>query len=52
MVLLLSLSFVISEKTFKLSEKPKVVTVSSWDGKDSQAESDEIPLSELFGDEL
>ncbi len=39
-----------SEKTLKLTTKPKIHTVTAWDGKDGVVESDEIPLSELFGE--
>jgi hypothetical protein len=34
----------------KLTSQPKVNTVTAWDGKDGVIPSDEIPLSELFGE--
>jgi len=39
-----------TEKTIKLGAKPSVNSISGWDGKDGVIESDEIPLSELFGE--
>lgn len=41
-----------SEKVTKLGSKPEVVSVTGWDGKDAVVQADEIPLDELFGDEL
>jgi hypothetical protein len=35
-----------------LLQKPSILTVTPWDGKDAQLAADEIPLDELFGDEL
>jgi hypothetical protein len=47
-IIFLSLSD--SEKTIKLGTKPSVNSITGWDGKDGVIESDEIPLSELFGE--
>ena len=49
--LLINLFLFHSEKTTKLASKPSVVTVSPWDGKDAVLQTDEIPLSELFGED-
>jgi hypothetical protein len=35
-----------------LTAKPEIVKVTPWDGKDAKIETEEIPLSELFGDDL
>lgn len=40
-----------SEKTSKLATKPEISTVTPWDGKDAQIAVDEVPLSELFGED-
>lgn len=40
-----------SEKTTALLQKPSILTVAPWDGKDAQLEVDEIPLDQLFGDD-
>lgn len=39
------------EKVTKLSNQPTIAAVTAWDGKDGVLQVDEIPLSELFGED-
>lgn len=41
-----------SEKVSALATIPKIDTVAEWDGKDAVLEAEEIPLDQLFGDDL
>lgn len=41
-----------SEKTTPMVQnKPAILTVAAWDGKDAELQVDEIPLDQLFGDD-